>query len=249
MRIPLGSGTEMTLPQALDALYASCATHPKPGRLDDSYGPLDPAVSGRVMTTALRELGPADARALFQVLIDDREAYAHFYPRLMEIAARPDTPFPYPDLPSILLQARRLGILAVADVATATKHVLSALWDIVFTRPLDPETLDDIVLGSAWVWESLQSYLDAWATVENLGAQANLGAYVLVNLDSLRTRRRLRNDRDWEDRPQLEIEVGDWIRSRALADRVCHLARTTGEPRLVEACAGLRDLHTAPTFR
>ena len=249
MRDSLGSGTNMTLAQALDAIYASCGSHSKPGRLDDSYGALDPAVSGRIMTTALRELAPTDAGALFHVLIDDREGFAHFYPRLMEIAALPDAPFQYPDLPSILEQARRLGTLAVPEVATATKQTLNALWDVVFTRPLDPETLDNILLGSAWVWESLQSYLDAWAAVENLAAQANLGAYVLGNLDSLRMRRRLRNDREWEDRPQLEIEVGDWLRSRALAGRICHLARTTGEPRLVEACAGLQDLHTAPTFR
>jgi len=239
----------MTLPQALEAIYAACASYPKPASLDDSYGSLDPTISDRILTTALRELAPDDASALFAVLIDDREAFAHFYPRLMEMAARPDAPFHYPDLAAVLEQARRLRILAAPEIVAATSRTLHALWDIVFTRPLDPETLDDIVLGSAWVWESLQSYLDAWAAVENLSAQANLGAYVLANLDSLRTRRRLRNDREWEDRSKVEIEVGDWIRSRALADRVCASARTTGEPLLVGACAGLRDLHTAPTFR
>src|SRR5262245_12281613 len=112
----------MTLPQALDAIYAACANHSKPASLDDSYGCLDPAIRDRIITTDLRELAPADAGPLFQFLIDDRDAFAHFYPRFMEMAARPDTPFHYPDLASVLEQARRLRILAAPEIAAATSR-------------------------------------------------------------------------------------------------------------------------------
>ena len=200
------------------------------------------------MTQPLREIAPGDMDALFSVLVDDEATFAHFFPRFVELAARLDKPFQYPDLPSVLETARRLGVLADPPVAAATQRVLEALWQEVLARPLQPETIDHVLLGLAWLERSIQMQLDALLAVENLAGQVNVAAYVLFNLESVRARRRLRNDSDWQNRPRCETEVGEWLRSRALADRVCLLSRTTGEARLVEACAGLRQLHTAPTF-
>ena len=248
MRDSLGSGHHVTLSQAVDALYVASASHSRPARIDDSYGPLDPGVAQRVMTVPLHDVAPADMEALFSVLFDDEQAFAHFFPRYIELAARLDLPFQWPDLPFILEKARRLTLLADPPVVAATKRVLECLWEAVLTKSLIPHTVDGILLGFAWLEGSVQAQLDAWMAVRSLAGQVNVAEYVLSNLETLRTRRRLRNCEDWKDRPQCEIEVGEWLRSRALADRICDLARTTGEERLVEACAGLRDLHTAPTF-
>ena len=238
----------MLLPEALTQLYAACANYPKPESLDDSYGPLEPEVAARVLNGSLTSLSPRDADSLFMVLLGDEPAFAYFFPRLVDLALRFESPFHYPDLPAVLERARRQRLLVVPEVRRATHDLVDALWELLFATALTAENIENIVRASAWIADSLQLRLDQWSTSDHPNGQGNLSAYILYNLDSMRSRRRLRNDQEWRDRPQQEIEIGIWLRSTDLMTRICQLARSTGEPALIETCARLRDLHTAPTF-
>jgi len=250
MRDSLGSGQReaMLLPEALTQLYAACANYPKPASFDDSYGPLDPEVAARVLNSPLTSVSPEDASPLFEVLLDDETAFAHFFPRLVELAVNFEAPFHFPDLPAVVERARRQRLLVVPEVRRATHNLGDALWEVLFATSLASESIENIVRASAWIADSLQLRLDGWSTTDHPSGQDNLSAYILYNLDSIRSRRRLRNDREWDDRPQHESEISLWLRSTDLMTRICQVARSTGEPGPIEACAGLRDLHTAPSF-
>jgi len=239
----------MDLSQALAELYGACDSYTPPVTLDKAYRSLDPEVEARILKTPLREVSNEDAGDLFHVMQGDDEAFAYFLPRFVELAVSFETPFHFPDLPSIGEQVRRDRLLAEPAIGHAIEHVTNALWEVLLTRQLHSEIIEDIVQGSAWFEDSLQTRLDEWSATQHFAGQANLAAYVIYNLDSVRTRRRLRNDRDWRGRPQVEMEVGLWLRSKAIVERVCELARSTGAAGLVEACSGLKALHTAPAFR
>ena len=234
---------------ALDEIYDACAAYSFSGEFDNSYETLNVEVAVRVTSSALRDIARDDAGDLFGVLFDDEQGLKHFLPRLLELSVLPWMPYHWPDLPGVLEAARRHRLLELSALHVPIDQLLDALWGVLHHSPAPPEHIEDILCGSAWFYDSLRARLAAWLEASDTLSVSTIASYVLHNAEALSARRRLRESDRWNDRPALEMEVCEWLRSEALWKRLRDLAATSHAPQpITEAVAFLNQLHTAPAF-
>jgi hypothetical protein len=235
---------------AVTAIYDACSAFSFDGVFDDSYDRLAPEVASRISSSPLREIRPDDAWDLFRGVWEHEEGFKHFLPRLLELAVLPWTPYHYPDLAAVLEHARRRGLFHLPSLRAPIERLLDSLWAFLHSNQAPPEQVEDILCGSAWLYDSLLGPLSAWLQAEGSDAAVTIASYVLLNAEALNTHRRLANGDRWEHRPGLETEVCEWLRSEAVWKRLREFAASSeAPPQVIAASAFLKQLHTAPVFR
>jgi hypothetical protein len=196
------------LEDAIGALYATFARY----RVGDNFAGcphcVDPRESARLAAAPLRDLSIADLdHYAFKAMTTwgTAEAFKHFLPRLLELAAA--------DPMGFLSLEVLFGKLAYAEWETwdpsevlAVDDFLSALWTQTIQSDADDEdALDSVLSAIGSARSSIAGPLRAWLSDMSAASTRNLARFVLENTPTI-AKKGILGNAPWQK------EVLDWLR-------------------------------------
>jgi hypothetical protein len=223
--------------RAIDGLYEAFATRPLRECTERCEHCATVEDERTLHAAPLRQVGAAAiARYAAHAMTTwgDERDFAHFLPRIFEIAATQD----WPDVEVVLAKLRRAGWRAWPDAEQrAVERYLSALWGATISTDHPAHDASAVLCAIAQAVDDVGPYVAAWQDDRSAAATGHLVAFALFEWQP--RRRRLANG-FWADRREQEHQVIDWLTSTEVVARLTEAATEPGVRWADEALVALQ---------